>query len=375
MSKANKEADAANDAKVLAYINAAPLENEYRILKKVVNKELWAKAKARRTPYGASLWDCLKSGIIMPDSKMGIYACDRESYDVFEDVFQPMILKYFNTTSFHCGKDYGDLSKKECRDKLDLAAVDTDKLIVSTRVRVARNVDGVAYAAKISPEDRVKVEKQIVDASAKFTGNIKGTYTYMNKLDEATQAQMVENHLLFHCKDEYIREAGMFEDWPNGRGAFYSDDKEKRTMLWVNEEDHMRVICLENGNDLLGVYTRLITTLKSLDTHLKVAEHPKWGFLASCPTNVGTGMRASVHVRIPLVSNLPCFDDLCKDMQMDIRGVHGEHSEKNAEGIYDISNRNRYGLSEISAISTMAAGVKNLIRIEMALKAAQGGKK
>ena len=51
-----------------------------------------------------------------------------------------------------------------------------------------------------------------------------------------------------------------------------------------------------------------------------MAEHPKWGFLASCPTNVGTGMRASVHVKIPLVSSLPCFKELCRDMDMDIRG-------------------------------------------------------
>ena len=50
----------------------------------------------------------------------------------------------------------------------------------------------------------------------------------------------------------------MFHDWPSGRGAFYSDNKDKRTMIWCNEEDHMRVICLENGSDLLGVYTRLI---------------------------------------------------------------------------------------------------------------------
>ena len=50
----------------------------------------------------------------------------------------------------------------------------------------------------------------------------------------------------------------MFDDWPNGRGAFYNNDKEKKAMLWVNEEDHMRVICLQKGNDLLEVYERLI---------------------------------------------------------------------------------------------------------------------
>lgn len=362
-----KEDTAANDAKVNAYIAAPQLANEYRILKKTLTQDLYDKMKAKRTPGGASLWTCLKSGIICPDSKMGIYAADREAYDVFEEVFEPMILAYFNTKTYHPTADFGDLSKKEIRDALDLAALDTNNdMIVSTRVRVARNVDGVPYAATLTPEARCAVEDQIVKATAKFTGEeLSGKYMYLKDIDEATQAQMVEDHILFHCKDEYIREAGMFGDWPNGRGAFYN--AKKTLMIWVNEEDHMRIICLQKGNNLLQVYTRLNSALQSLDQQLKVATHKKWGFLASCPTNVGTGLRASVHIKIPLTSSLPFFKDLCDDMAIDIRGIHGEHSES-TEGIFDISNRRRFGLTEFAAISEMARGVKNLIRIEKALQ-------
>lgn len=327
-----KETATENDAGVVEYIRAKPLDVEYRILKKNLTEQNWEKNKTKKTPSGAGLWDCLKSGIKMPDSKMGIYACDRESYDVFEEIFEPMILQYFNTKSYHPGKNYGDLSQKECRDQLDLAAVDTDNMILSTRVRVARNVDKVPYAAKISPKDRLKVEDMIVECTKKFDGDLAGSYVYMKDLSEEKQKEMVLNHILFHNRDDYIREAGMFDDWPNGRGAFYNADTEKKAMIWVNEEDHMRVICLQKGNDLLEVYSRLIRLLGFVESHLKIAEHKKWGFLASCPTNVGTGLRASVHIKIPLVSALPSFKDLCRDMNIDIRGVHGEHSES-SDGI------------------------------------------
>lgn len=369
MYQNQKESATENDAAVMEYIKSAPLENEYRILKRHLTAAVWEKYKTKKTPSGATLWDCIKSGIKMPDSKMGIYACDRESYDVFEELFQPMILDYFQTKSFHPGKNYGDLSKKENRDVLDLKSVDTGNMIVSTRVRVARNVDAVAYAAKISPKDRIDVEDKIVQTTKKFTGDLEGGYMYMKDIPAAKQEEMVNNHILFHCKDEYIREAGMFDDWPNGRGVFYNKDQEKRAMLWVNEEDHMRVICLQKGNDLLEVYSRLIRLLGFVESNLKIAEHKKWGFLASCPTNVGTGLRASVHVKIPLVSADPNFKELCKDMNIDIRGVHGEHSES-SDGTYDISNKNRFGRSEFEALSEMAKGVKNLLRIEQALQRA-----
>lgn len=378
MFKAAKDESSEHDEEVLAYIKAPNLPNEYRVLKQNLGEDLWNQLKTKRTPSGASLWDCLKSGVLMPDSKMGIYGCDAESYDVFNALFEPMIKQYFNLNIYHPGKNYGDLSKKENRDELDLAAVDTDNTIVSTRVRVARNLQGFAYAAKISDKDRLAVEDSIVQTTKKFDGDLAGKYVYMKDLSAEEQAKMVNDHILFHNRDEYIQKAGMFNDWPNGRGAFYNNDVfktdessgvAKKAMLWVNEEDHMRVICLQKGNNLLEVYSRLIRLLGFVEGNLKVAEHPKWGFLASCPTNVGTGLRASVHIRIPLTSALPSFKDLCRDMNIDIRGVHGEHSES-SDGTFDISNKRRFGISEFDALTEMTKGVKNLLRIEQALKAA-----
>jgi len=264
------------------------------------------------------------------------------------------------------------LSDHDTRRLFDLAAVDDCDMIVSTRVRVARNLEEYSYAATLTKGDRLKVEDEIVQGTKMFTGDIAGEYTYLKDIPDDKQKEMVANHLLFHNLDLYIKEAGMFDDWPNGRGVFMSHKKD--FMVWVNEEDHMRVISLQKGNDLLACYGRLVNALDVLGQQVKLDKGMGKGYMASCPTNLGTGMRASVHIKIPLTSQMDGFSELCRDMRIDIRGIHGEHSES-VGGIFDISNCDRYGLTEKEALGIMCRGVKNLIRIEKALQKASSAKK
>jgi creatine kinase len=350
---------------VLEYIDSKPWDSDYRILKANLTKEIWNKYKDKKTSTGGSLWDCIKSGILCPDSKMGAYLCDRESVDLYQELFEPMIKQYFNTNQYHPECNFGDLESEDIKELLDLKRLDTDgTMIKSTRVRVARNLDGYPYAASLTDKQRCEVESKIADGVKKFTGDLAGTYTTLGDYTAEQQLQMVENHILFHNRDEYIEKAGMYGDWPRGRGVFYNADK--TFMIWVNEEDHMRVISLIKGNDLLHCYGRLVKACNSLNEVVPLAKHNKWGMLSSCPTNLGTGLRASVHIMIPKTSALKCFNALCKDMRIDIRGIHGEHSES-SDGTFDIPNKRRFGMSEIDCLGEMARGVKNLIRIEKAL--------
>ncbi|KAJ1357796.1 hypothetical protein KIN20_016028 [Parelaphostrongylus tenuis] len=86
-----------------------------------------------------------------------------------------------------------------------------------------------------------------------------------------------------------------------------------------------------------------------------------------CLTNpcLGTTVRASVHIKLPKVSAKPEFKQICDEMKLQIRGIHGEHSES-AEGVYDISNKQRLGLTEYMAVRQMYDGVKKLIELEQA---------
>lgn len=358
-------ANAAQEKQTQEYIASKPAENDQRILKKFLTKERYEKLSKKTTKNGGTLWSCVKSGVLCPDSKMGAYICDKDALDVYEELFEPMILTYFNTNSYHPETNYGDLTNPDVSDLLDLAKLDCDNdMIVSTRVRVARNLEGHAYAACLTNAERCEVESKIAKGTENFTGDLKGKYTTLGTWDDKTQLNMVENHLLFHNRDEYIEKAGMYGDWPKGRGAFYNEAG--NFMIWVNEEDHMRIISLQKGNDLLACYKRLVNAINALQKVVPIAYHKKWGAVASCPTNVGTGLRASVHLKLPKVSALPCFEAFCRDMRVDIRGIHGEHSES-SDGTFDISNKRRFGMSEIDCLGEMARGVKNLIRFEKAL--------
>ena len=96
------------------------------------------------------------------------------------------------------------------------------------------------------------------------------------------------------------------------------------------------------------------------------AHNEHLGYIHSCPTNCGTGMRASVHVKIPHVGKHPEFKSWCAKLRLQPRGIHGEHSESEG-GVYDISNKERLGRSEVELVQTMIDGVQTLIAAEKAL--------
>merc|ERR1712066_367917 len=99
--------------------------------------------------------------------------------------------------------------------------------------------------------------------------------------------------------DPYLASAGISSDWPIGRGCYISEDQQ--FIIWVGEEDHLRIMCMKKGTILNEIFDRLksaLDTVESIDG-LTFAHSPDYGYVTSCPTNLGTGMRASVHIQVP----------------------------------------------------------------------------
>ena len=144
----------------------------------------------------------------------------------------------------------------------------------------------------------------------------------------------------------------------------------KNFIVWVNEEDHIRIISMQKGASLKQVWGRLVKAIHAMETVLEFVRHDKFGYLTFCPTNIGTGLRASVHVKVPKVAESGKLNTICaaKDLQprgkkiisrkkmyflSDIQskkfpikiGIHGEHTES-VGGVYDISNKIRIGRTE-----------------------------
>jgi creatine kinase len=239
-----------------------------------------------------------------------------------------------------------------------------NRFIRSTRIRVARSLKGYGLAPGLSKAGRLEVEKKVVGVLTSLTGDLAGKYYPLAGMDEATRQKLVDDHFLFKKGDRFLAAAGINKEWPEGRGIYHNNDK--TFLVWVNEEDQLRIISMEKGSDIGSVFSRLCRAVNEIDKQLGFQHTPRHCYLTSCPSNLGTGMRASVHVKIPHAKEHPDFENICTKYHIQARGIHGEHSVSTGEdaGVYDISNRRRLGLSEVECVQDMYNGVKSLLELE-----------
>lgn len=124
---------------------------------------------------------------------------------------------------------------------------------------------------------------------------------------------------------------------------------------------------MQPGADIAAVFERLCRAAAHIETVTKFAHDDHLGYITSCPTNLGTALRASVHIKLPkLMNNKETFNAIADKYYVQIRGIHGEHTETN-DGVFDISNRRRLGRSEKELVQDMIDGVRALIDAEKAL--------
>jgi len=183
---------------------------------------------------------------------------------------------------------------------------------------------------------------------------------------------LVKDHFLFQEPDEPMLLSWRMErDWPQARGIYHNDAK--TALVWVNEEDHLRIISMQKGKDIRAVFDRFANLVhavenacKSVGRSLEIS--PMYGNILSCPSNCGTGLRASMMIKIPLASKQPNFQDWLKERKLQARGSGGFASKAADDGIRDVSNVDRMGKDEVTLVNEMIKGVKDLIEWEKELE-------
>jgi creatine kinase/arginine kinase len=242
---------------------------------------------------------------------------------------------------------------------------DEASMIASTRIRVARNLAAYPLGTQINRAERKEVEKLVTSALGEFTGDLKGKYFSMETMSDSDRTQLIADHFLFKGGDKYLQSAGLEREWPEARGIFHNDAKS--FLVWVNEEDQLRIISMQKGSDIGAVFTRLATAANKIEEKAKFANDDHLGYIATCPTNMGTGLRASVHISLPkLMKNPKLHQSIADKYHVQIRGIHGEHTETD-DGVFDISNMRRLGRNEIQLVQDMYDGVKAMISAEKSL--------
>ena len=157
----------------------------------------------------------------------------------------------------------------------------------------------------------------------------------------------------------------MNRNWPAGRGIFHNE--EKTFLVWVNEEDQLRIISMQQGADIGQVFDRLARAATAIEGRARFLHNSHVGYITSCPTNLGTALRASVHIHLPnLMKEWSRFEGIADQFNVQIRGSHGEHSDT-SDGIFDISNKRRLGRSEKDLVQDMYDGVKAMMEAELSL--------
>ncbi len=325
------------------------------LLHKHLTPELTSRLEKLKTRNGWTLRKAMQSGLDHEDSQMGVYAGDSETYALFSPLLHPIIRD-------HSGCNLGGHTSDFSLDGLPQGDLDpSGEFIISTRIRVGRNLARYAFPPAIGARARAELEAEVVQVLTGLKGELAGEYHPLASLSEAQRRTWVEQHVLFKPGDRFLDSAGVNRDWPRNRGIFRTPDL--RFIVWVGEEDALRIISMQPGSGLAAAFHRLSSALDVLGEQLDFARDARLGYHTACPTNLGTAMRASVLIRLPRLSRRQDFHARCARLGLAVRGLHGEHSAAE-DGVHDISNAVRLGVTERDIYRQLWRGVRKLIAME-----------
>ncbi|XP_055219548.1 creatine kinase U-type, mitochondrial isoform X2 [Gorilla gorilla gorilla] len=242
------------------------------------------------------------------------------------------------------------------------------------KVRTGRSIRGLSLPPACTRAERREVERVVVDALSGLKGDLAGRYYRLSEMTEAEQQQLIDDHFLFDKPvSPLLTAAGMARDWPDARGIWHNN--EKSFLIWVNEEDHTRVISMEKGGNMKRVFERFCRGLKEVE---RLIQERGWefmwnerlGYILTCPSNLGTGLRAGVHIKLPLLSKDGRFPKILENLRLQKRGTGGVDTAATG-GVFDISNLDRLGKSEVELVQLVIDGVNYLIDCERRLERGQ----
>ncbi len=228
-----------------------------------------------------------------------------------------------------------------------------DDIAVSTRIRLARNLSGLPFPARMTPEQRkelnLKVKNAVLQSNTPFAKSLK--YIDMADVPQTEIAAMVERHII---SPEFAEENA-------DRAIIISADESISIM--IGEEDHVRIQVILGGLQLEKAYDTAEQLDSLLYNELHFAFDRSLGFLTECPTNLGTGLRASVMLHLPVTESngeISSIAETVGKIGFTVRGMYGEGTKASAS-MYQVSNQITLGISEKNAIDNLKIITAQLI--------------
>ena len=230
-------------------------------------------------------------------------------------------------------------------------------VVISSRVRLARNLEEFPFAAKLDRETSKKIADKVVAALQSGLAE-ELTVTEMNALGHAKNV-LVEDHLI---SPDFCAESSL--------ERVLVTDKNNNLAVMIGEEDHVRIQSIYSGLALDKAYETALRADEALSKSVSVAFDETLGYLTACPTNLGTGLRASVMLHLPAMSAygyIKSLTGLMTKIGLTVRGIYGEGSEAQA-CMYQLSNQITLGVSEKDAIEKLAGACSQVVAKERELR-------
>lgn len=228
----------------------------------------------------------------------------------------------------------------------------TDDVVISSRIRLARNVNDVPFPSRLNDERASLIARKVYDS-------LQASDSYdlykMSNISEIDGNVLMEKHLI---------SADLLNN--NQFGAAIINESETVSIM-INEEDHIREQSILKGFNLKEAYEKINAVDDCIASRICFAFDPRLGYLTSCPTNLGTGLRASVMMFLPglsITKNLDSCINAVSRLNMTVRGVYGEGSE--ADGfLYQVSNQKTLGVSETEIIDSVETSINHIVDTEL----------
>lgn len=228
------------------------------------------------------------------------------------------------------------------------------EVAVSTRVRLARNLEDVPFTTRARPADQARVVETIRWALQEAGYLDRGRFVDDEQLTEGWSRFLLERHLV----------SPDFAASKLRRGLYVAGDEALSAM--VNEEDHLRLQALVSGLNMPAAYELVARLDEQLESDLGYAYLLEYGYLTACPTNLGTGLRASVLMHLPGLVLTRGVDKVLRGavkVGLLVRGLYGEGSETRGN-FFQVSNQRTLGLSETEILETVTGMARQIIEHE-----------
>lgn len=231
-------------------------------------------------------------------------------------------------------------------------------IVISSRIRLARNIKGIPFTTKCKPEDLEKVINIMNNEVNSLGYGLK--LFRMDKIDNVTKLSLIEKHLI---SPEFVAKTEN-SITQNLKAILLNDDE--NICIMVNKEDHLRIQVFSAGLDLENLKNLIVEIDEKIDEACHYACDRKYGYLTTCPTNVGTGMKVSVMVHLPaltITGNINKVLQIVNSFGMNIRGLYGEGTQS-LGNIYQISNNQSLGLTEDEIVKNLNIITSKIIEQE-----------